>query len=79
MRIGCWTPKDKNIRSEYVILIDFPLQQWSRERASVLRYSYMASHVLKEYLWRADHHIEGNVSSSVALGLDAIPEVGYAD
>jgi len=27
---------------EYVILIDFSLQQWSRERVSILRYTYMA-------------------------------------
>jgi hypothetical protein len=25
MRITCWIPKAKNIHSEYVILIDFPL------------------------------------------------------
>ena len=29
--------------SEYVILIAFPLQQWLHERASVLRYTYIAS------------------------------------
>jgi len=28
--------------SEYVILIDFPMQQWLRERASTLRYTYTA-------------------------------------
>jgi hypothetical protein len=39
----------------------------------------MASHDLKEYMWRAGHHIEGNVSSSAVLGLDPIPEMGYAD
>ena len=26
--------------SEYVIFIDFPLQQWLHERASMLRYTY---------------------------------------
>jgi len=31
-------PKATNTPSEYVILIDFPLQQWLQERASVLRY-----------------------------------------
>ena len=30
------------IHSGCVILIDFPLQQWLQERASVLRYTYIA-------------------------------------
>jgi hypothetical protein len=37
MRIACWIPKVTNTRSEYVILFAFPLQQWLRERASMLR------------------------------------------
>jgi hypothetical protein len=32
-------PKTKNTRSEYVILIAYPRQQWSHESASLLRYS----------------------------------------
>jgi len=39
MRIACWMPKIKNTRSEYVILIAFPRQQWLHERATLLRYS----------------------------------------
>ena len=31
---------------KYVILIAFPQQQWFRERASVLRYTYIACLVL---------------------------------
>ena len=42
MRIACWIPKATNTHSEYVILIAFPLQQWSHERASMLRYTYTA-------------------------------------
>jgi hypothetical protein len=37
MRIACWIPKDTNTHSEYVILIDFPLQHWLHGRASMLR------------------------------------------
>ena len=37
MRIACWITKATNARSEYAILIAFPLQQWLFERASVLR------------------------------------------
>ena len=40
MRISCWTPKSGNTLSEYDILIDFPLQQWLHDRASMLRYTY---------------------------------------
>ena len=32
----------KNTDSEYVIIIAFPLQQWWHERASMLRYTYIA-------------------------------------
>jgi hypothetical protein len=38
MRIACWIPKSTNINSEYVIVIDFPLQQLLHECASILRY-----------------------------------------
>jgi hypothetical protein len=42
MRFVCWITKATDIHSEYVILIAFPLQQWLRERASMLRYMYAA-------------------------------------
>ena len=38
MRIACWIPKAIDTHSEYVILIDFPLQQWIRERASLFTF-----------------------------------------
>jgi hypothetical protein len=39
MRIACWVTKATDTHSEYVILIAFPRQQWSRERATVLLYA----------------------------------------
>jgi len=45
MRIACWIPKSTKTHSKYVILIDLPLQQWFQERASMLRYAYIACHV----------------------------------
>ena len=39
MRIECWIIKATNTHSDYLILIAFPQQQWSYERASLLRYS----------------------------------------
>jgi hypothetical protein len=38
MRIPCSISKAKNTHSEYEILITFPLQQWSRVCASMLRH-----------------------------------------
>jgi hypothetical protein len=38
MRIACWITKAAGTHSEYVMLIDFPRQQWLSERASLLRY-----------------------------------------
>jgi len=40
-RSACWITKASDIHSECVILITFPWQQWLRERASVLRYTYV--------------------------------------
>jgi len=46
-RIECWVPKAANRHSEYVIIIDFKLQKWLHERASVLRYTYIACLVIR--------------------------------
>ena len=45
MRIECWIRKATNTHSEYVILVNFPRQQWLNERASVLRFMYIACFV----------------------------------
>jgi hypothetical protein len=37
MRTTCYIPKATNTHSQYIILIDFPLQQWLQECASTLR------------------------------------------
>jgi len=50
MLIACWLPKaakththtHTHTHTQYVIPIAFPLQQWLCERASLLRYTYMA-------------------------------------
>jgi hypothetical protein len=42
MRIEFWIPNATNTNSDYVILIDYPLQQWLHERASILRHAYIA-------------------------------------
>ena len=42
-RVACWITKATNTHLEYVILIAFPLYQWLRESASILRYKYIAA------------------------------------
>jgi len=46
MCIACCIHKYKNTHSEYVILTAFPLQQWLKERASMLRYTHTGSLLL---------------------------------
>ena len=38
MHIECWIPKATNMHTEYVLLIAFPIQICSNERASMSRY-----------------------------------------
>jgi hypothetical protein len=45
MRLACCITKATDTYSQYVTLIAFPLQQWLRERASVLRGKYIAGFV----------------------------------
>jgi len=40
MCIAYWLPTSTN--TQYVIIIDFPQQQWLHEHASMLRYTYIA-------------------------------------
>jgi len=42
MRIACWMPKTTNTQSGCVVLIAYPLHQWSHEFASMLHYTYTA-------------------------------------
>ena len=42
MRTACWIAKATNTHSGCVKLIAFPLQKWLHERASTLRYTYIA-------------------------------------
>jgi len=42
MHIAYRIPKATNTQSQYVILLTFPLHQWLHERASMLRYTYIA-------------------------------------
>ena len=50
MGLACWITKATNTRSEYVIRIAFPRQQWLRERTSMLRSTYTPS-LVNYYTW----------------------------
>jgi hypothetical protein len=57
-RRACWITKATDTQSEYVILIFFPRQQWVRERAIALRYTYTACHVCsKNYAFTLRTHL----------------------
>jgi len=45
MRIACWVPKATNTLSRICNTYCFSLQQWLYERASLLRYTYIAFRV----------------------------------
>ena len=42
VRIACWIHNATNTNLEYVILIDFPLQELFHERTSMLCYTHIA-------------------------------------
>ena len=48
MRTAGWIPKATNTHSEYAIILAFPLQQWSHERATLLRFTYIACLVVNK-------------------------------
>jgi hypothetical protein len=45
MRCACWITMATSTHSEYVMLIDFLLQQWLQERPSLLHYSTLPSYI----------------------------------
>jgi hypothetical protein len=49
MGFAWWIPKATNTHSGFVIIISVPLQQWLHERASMLRYMYIACLVKNYY------------------------------
>ena len=68
MRIACWIPKATNTHPEYVILNDFPLQQWLYERALVLRYKC----ITWLFKYRAPQHSD-SFAPKARVQLQAIP------
>jgi hypothetical protein len=57
MPIACWIPKATNTDLKYVIIIASPLQKWLSERASILRYTYIACIVHLYLYFRTFAHL----------------------
>jgi hypothetical protein len=57
MHIAYWIP---NTHSEYVIVVAFPLQQWSHEHTSMLRDMYFACLVYSVFLYS---WVEGSLNN----------------
>jgi hypothetical protein len=57
MHFACWILKATDTHSEYIIHIAFPRQQWLRERASILRYTYIACFIYPSVIhWPINRH-----------------------
>jgi len=56
LHIACCVSMATDIRSAYVILRALPRQQWLRERASILRYTYIASLVTLWLFIKAEYY-----------------------
>ena len=52
MSFARWIHKTTNTRKEYIIIIAFERQQWLRERALMLPYTYIACHDECYICWR---------------------------
>jgi hypothetical protein len=67
MRIACWLPKATNTHSQYVILTAFALPHWLHERASTLRYTYIAClYKVTQFLVRNESKLVREISVDVA-------------
>jgi hypothetical protein len=76
MSFACWIPKATDTYSEYVVLspVAFPLQQYLHERASILRYTYIASidsfllfYFSSSYQWGGERAIVVRISTRYEL------------
>jgi hypothetical protein len=66
MRFACWMTKATDTHSQCVILIAFPLQQWLRERASMLRYRFFLCLPSRSVLTNVEY-TEGSVYNTTIL------------
>jgi hypothetical protein len=63
MRFASWISKAINTHTGCVLFIGLPLQQWLRERASTLRYTYISSFAFIILFWC-------EVTASMGVALD---------
>jgi hypothetical protein len=63
MRSAFWIPRATNTHSEYVIILAFPLQQWLKERTSMLRFTVIAFIVVISYYRYISKYVCGVICS----------------
>jgi hypothetical protein len=66
MRFVCWITQ---IHSEYVIFIALPREEWLRERASVLSYTYIICLVYPDYWDFIQNTKQGNLQKRTCISL----------
>jgi hypothetical protein len=60
LRFVCWILKATDTHSDYVIFAAVPLQQWLRERSSVLGYTYIVCLVqVKQLVYKGTTSLTG--------------------
>ena len=73
MRVASWVPKATDTRSEHVILIACPLQQWLHERASVLLHSTLPVCYIVPSMWSVPFRIFDQYFACTSLIYGACP------
>jgi len=68
MRFACWITMTTKTPSEYIILIDFPLQKWFLESTSMLHYTYFAC-LVQVLETRVDSH-DGSLWFGIDFSID---------
>jgi hypothetical protein len=63
MSSACWITESTDTHSEYGVPIEFPLQQWLHECASMLRYAYAVCIVDNDRPKPTEHNTEDHTQS----------------
>jgi hypothetical protein len=81
MRFACWITNATYTHWEYVILTAFPRQQWLRERASLLHYTYISSFVYLNNSTKdnAVFHFHGNAFNNICVSFHCQTSTSYAN
>ena len=79
MPITCWLPKATNTRSEYVILISFPMQKCLQDSALMLRFSTLPFLFITDIRTEFDHNIVTSAKRIIISRLNSVDDWGRED